>query len=137
MMKAICSTVHCEAATNRSPSFSRSSSSVTTTISPLANALIAVSTRLSVSDKAVPRGADLRARLERPRRPFANLTAMQEIMVGQHTCYHRLADRHRPNTDARVVTALRNDIGVAAVAVDRFPRRQNRGCRLHRKPGDD
>ena len=39
MMKAIFSGVHIEAATNRSPSFSRSSSSATTTISPRAKAV--------------------------------------------------------------------------------------------------
>ena len=41
MMKAIFSGVHSEAATNRSPSFSRSSSSATTTISPRAKAATA------------------------------------------------------------------------------------------------
>ena len=45
MMKAIFSGVQSEAATNRSPSFSRSSSSVTTTISPLAKAATTASTR--------------------------------------------------------------------------------------------
>ena len=49
MMNAIFSGVQSEAATNRSPSFSRSSSSVTTTISPLAKALMAASTLLWVS----------------------------------------------------------------------------------------
>ncbi len=45
MMNAIFSGVHNEAATNRSPSFSRSSSSVTTTISPWAKAARTSSTR--------------------------------------------------------------------------------------------
>ena len=45
MMKAIFSGVQSDAATNRSPSFSRSSSSVTTTISPRAKAATAASTR--------------------------------------------------------------------------------------------
>jgi hypothetical protein len=45
MMNAIFSGVHSEAATNRSPSFSRSSSSVTTTISPPENAASTASTR--------------------------------------------------------------------------------------------
>ena len=45
MMNAIFSGVHSEAATNRSPSFSRSSSSVTTTISPWAKAARTSSTR--------------------------------------------------------------------------------------------
>ena len=54
MMNAIFSDVHSEAATNRSPSFSRSSSSVTTTISPLAKALIAASTLLWLSDTCLP-----------------------------------------------------------------------------------
>ena len=55
MMNAIFSGVQSEAATNRSPSFSRSSSSVTTTISPLAKALIAASILLWVSDTRLPR----------------------------------------------------------------------------------
>ncbi len=45
MMNAIFSGVQSEAATNRSPSFSRSSSSATTTISPLAKAATTASTR--------------------------------------------------------------------------------------------
>ena len=44
MMKAILSVVHSEAATIMSPSFSRSSSSVTTTISPRAKASMAAVT---------------------------------------------------------------------------------------------
>src|SRR6267142_5315751 len=44
MMKAIFSGVHIAAATNRSPSFSRSSSSATTTISPRAKAAMTAST---------------------------------------------------------------------------------------------
>ena len=44
MKKAIFSGVHMDAATNRSPSFSRSSSSATTTISPRANAAATSST---------------------------------------------------------------------------------------------
>ena len=45
MMNAIFSGVQSDAATNKSPSFSRSSSSVTTTICPAANAAMAASTR--------------------------------------------------------------------------------------------
>ena len=45
MMNAIFSGVHSEAATNRSPSFSRSSSSVTMTISPRAKAATAARMR--------------------------------------------------------------------------------------------
>ncbi len=49
MMKAIFSGVHSEAATIRSPSFSRSSSSVTTTISPLAKASTASVTAWAIA----------------------------------------------------------------------------------------
>ena len=49
MMKAIFSVVQSEAATIRSPSFSRSSSSVTATISPRAKASMASATGLSIS----------------------------------------------------------------------------------------
>ena len=68
MMNAIFSGVQSEAATNRSPSFSRSSSSVTTTISPLAKAATTASTRWWMSftiDPAVLNCAGL-ARTARP-----------------------------------------------------------------------
>src|SRR5690349_22429555 len=54
MMNAIFSGVQSDAATKRSPSFSRSSSSVTTTISPLRKASIAAETRSTISFMAVP-----------------------------------------------------------------------------------
>ena len=75
--------------------------------------------------------------VERPRRALAHLAAMHQIMIGQHACHHRLADRHRADADAGVVAALGDDLGVAAVAVDRPARRQDRRGRLDGKARDD
>src|SRR5512136_2076475 len=133
MMNAILSGVQCEAATKRSPSFSRSSSSVTTTISPLAKALIAASTRLWLSGTALTLKATLRARFERPSRPLADLTAVHQIVVSQHSCHHGLANRDRTNTNAGIVAALGDNIGVAAITVHRLARCQNRRRRFDRE----
>ena len=57
MMNAIFSVVQSEAATIRSPSFSRSSSSVTTTISPRAKASMASATGLNMSSPLGAGGA--------------------------------------------------------------------------------
>src|SRR6185295_13149256 len=111
MMKAIFSGVQCEPATNRSPSFSRSSSSVTTTISPRAKAAIACSISVCVRSSMAP---ILRFR-ERPYEGLAYLAAMAEKLVGDDASDHRLADRHRADTDAGVVAALGGDFGLAAV----------------------
>jgi hypothetical protein len=76
MMKAIFSGVQSDAATTRSPSFSRSSSSVTTTISPRAKA-----SRASVML------SDMNAQLSRPGgaalKPCpTDLAPMSQIMIG-------------------------------------------------------
>src|SRR5690349_21793274 len=69
MMNAIFSGVHIEAATNRSPSFSRSSSSVTTTISPALKAATTDSTRWWLpADMTWRSGAAMRGRLVVARR---------------------------------------------------------------------
>ena len=47
-------------------------------------------------------------------------------MVGQNAGHHGLADRHRTNPNARVVTTLRYNFGVVAMDVDGAARRQNR-----------
>src|SRR5215207_7606631 len=96
MMNAIFSGVHSDAATNRSPSFSRSSSSVTTMISPRAKAATAISTRSwdSSTDILLHRWF-----LERPGGRFADLGALAQIMVGNHAGHHGLADRDGPDAD--------------------------------------
>jgi len=68
---------------------------------------------------------------------FADLAAMAQMMVGKHAGHHGFADRHCADADAGVVAALGDDVRLAAVAVDRQPRRQDRGRRLHRKTRDD
>ena len=57
-------------------------------------------------------------------------------MIGNHAGNHGFADRHRANADARVVAAFGRNFGVAAVAVDSAPRRQDRRGRLDRKARD-
>src|SRR3954470_3571974 len=46
---------------------------------------------------------------------LADLPAMPQEMIGQHARHHCLADRHRTNADAGVVTPLGRDIGIGAV----------------------
>src|SRR5262245_24487285 len=125
MMNAIFSGVHSAAATNRSPSFSRSSSSVTTTISPRLKASITSPTRWWLSDKT------LSARMrERPCDGSADLAALPQIVIGEHACHHRLADRHRADADARIMPSLGDDLGLAPVAVDGAARGEDRRGRL-------
>src|SRR5215471_739084 len=174
MIKAIFSAVHLAAATNRSPSFSRSSSSATTTISPRPKAAATSSMRswdsrgvigdcpvgfhIPLEGKVGPRsgpggggsgttssaphvsprchptpdclrqsdppppgeGARMRSAVEtligsrlrslkRPRWAFAHLSAMAQIVIGEHARHHGLADRHRPDADARVMAAAGGD----------------------------
>src|SRR5262249_47070332 len=85
----------------------------------------------STSKRASPAG------LERPSPPLADLTPMHQIVVGQHACHHGLTNRHRSNTDARIVTALGRNIGVVAKTIHGFSRSQNRRRRLDREPGDN
>ena len=125
MMKAIFSGVHSEAATNRSPSFSRSSSSVTTTISPRANAATAASTRswdsrspARCSWSFMETVAASSGRSNGQGGARADLAPMAQIMVGEHARHHSLADRHRADADAGVVAAFGDDLGLAPVAVD-------------------
>src|SRR3954447_22893095 len=126
MMKAIFSGVHSEAATTRSPSFSRSSSSVTATISPRANASMA---SVTVSDMS--------ARRKRPGAARADLAAMAQIVVGEDAGDHRLADRHGADADAGVVATLGLDFRRLVRAGHRGARAEDRGGRLDREAADD
>src|SRR4051812_21597347 len=126
MMKAIFSGVHSEAATTRSPSFSRSSSSVTATISPRAKASMA---SVTVSDMS--------ARRKGPADALADLAAMPQVMVGKDAGDHGLADRHGADADAGVVAALGLDLGRLVGAGHRRARAQDRGGRLHGEAADD
>ena len=117
MMKAIFSGVQSEAATNRSPSFSRSSSSVTTTISPRAKAAMHVFDALvSIEHLYVDFRCQARANGQAGASPTC--AAMTQIVIGEHAGHHGLADRHRADADAGVVAALGDDLGLVAVAVD-------------------
>src|ERR1043166_4131937 len=130
MMKAIFSGVQSEAATNRSPSFSRSSSSVTTTISPRAKAAMTASTRSKLSITKEP-SPDLL--LEWPSRRLADLTPVTQIVICSDAGLHRLADGDRADPDAWVVAALGHHLGLVAIAVDGLARRQDRRGGLHGK----
>src|SRR5262245_17953932 len=136
MMKAICSGVHAEAATNRSPSFSRSSSSVTTTSSPRRNDSMTLPMLWRLSVKLVVLWLFGRfGEWSFHRR--ADLSTLAEIVVGDDACHHGFADRDRADADAGIVAALGDDLGLLAVAVDRAPRRQDRRGRLHGKARHD
>jgi len=50
---------------------------------------------------------------------------MTQIMVREDARHHGFADRYRPDADAWVMTALGDDVGVVAVAVDGFAWLQN------------
>src|SRR5215472_7328447 len=134
MMKAIFSGVHIDAATKRSPSFSRSSSSVTTTIPPAANAASTASTRWWFPTTFGPLHSGTG---ERPCRRLAHLPALTQIVVGDDACHHGLADRHRANADTGVVPPLGADIGLGTIPVNRAARSEYRGCRLDCEPADD
>jgi hypothetical protein len=56
---------------------------------------------------------------------FAGLAAMAEVVVGEHDCHHRLADRHGADADARVMAALCRDLGLVALSVHGLARRQD------------
>ena len=126
MMNAIFSGVQSEAATIRSPSFSRSSSSVTTTISPRAKASMASATRIRPSGHS-------RAAMAAPAPTWPRWRRKWSANAGDH----RLADRHGADADAGVVPALGDDLGLLAGAVDRPARRQDRRGRLDGEARDD
>src|SRR5690242_21430700 len=46
---------------------------------------------------------------------FAHLPAMTQEVIGQHAGHHGLADRHGADADTGIVTALGEDICLAAV----------------------
>src|SRR5579872_3992406 len=43
---------------------------------------------------------------------------MAQIVIGDHARHHGFADRDRANTDARIVSAGRDDLRVMPVAID-------------------
>src|SRR6185295_19998546 len=75
--------------------------------------------------------------LERPGRPLTDLSAVHQIVIGEHARHHRLADRHRAYADTGIMAALGDDIRVLTIAIDRLAWSQDRGCRLDREPCDD
>src|SRR4051812_25778071 len=126
MMNAILSGVQSEAATMRSPSFSRSSSSVTMTISPAENASTASVTLLAMA-----------LSLERPAGALADLAPVAQVVIREHARHHGLADRDGPDADAWVVAALRHDLRRLAVAGDGRAGREDRGGGLHGEAAHD
>src|SRR6195952_3340039 len=103
MMKAIFSGVQREAATTRSPSFSRSSSSVTTTISPRAKASMASVTLewgTGLVSLEASEGSGGRT----------DLPPMTQIVIGEHAGHHGLGHRHGADADAGVVAALGDEV---------------------------
>ena len=53
---------------------------------------------------------------------LADLPAMTQKMIGQHASNHGLAHRYRTDADARIVTALGEDVGFRAIAIDGLAR---------------
>ena len=111
MMKAIFSGVQSEAATNRSPSFSRSSSSVTTTISPAAKAARTGFDAL-MNCRALFLATPSARRANGHAGGSPDLAALTQIVIGNHARHHGLADRHRADADAGIVAALGADLGL-------------------------
>src|SRR5690606_15215057 len=142
-MNAILSGVQCTAATIRSPSFSRPSSSMTTTISPFSNARSAStiffwSYAMSLTSLSCWRAGSAGRR--RPAAPsalapqsLARLPAMPQVVIRDRAGDHGLADRHRSDADARSVPPLGAHVDVVAVQVDGAARRQDRRGRLDRE----
>src|SRR5882757_4012424 len=129
MMNAIFSGVHNDAATNKSPSFSRSSSSVTTTISPRRNASMTAPTRCWDSSTTHITPLAIWG--------VADLAAVTQIMIGKDASHHGFADRYGTDADTRIMPAFGDDLGFAALIVDRGARIENRRCRFDCKADDD
>src|ERR1700722_18226798 len=62
---------------------------------------------------------------------------MAQEGVGEDAGYHRFADRHGANADARVVATLGDDLALGAGAVDGLARRENRRRRFDGETRDD
>src|SRR5829696_2840319 len=63
--------------------------------------------------------------------------AVAQQVVGQDARRHRFADRHAADADAGVVAAVRLDLDLVAVGVDRAHRLQDRAGRLDREARHD
>src|SRR5206468_1223792 len=111
--------------------FSRSSSSVTTTISPLAKAAMASVT--------VQWGTGILEMLEPGPGSglLPDLPAMAQIVIGQHAGHHGLRHGHGADADAGIVAALGDEVQLGAVARHRATRGKDRGGRLHREAHHD
>src|SRR5471030_3395695 len=57
-------------------------------------------------------------------------------MIHQHNCHHRFGNRHRTDTDARIVTAFGDHLYLFAFTVDGAPRYGDAGSRLQRQMRD-
>src|SRR5262249_58448452 len=92
--------------------------------------------RRADSCRAPCAGSLLLVARERPDRALAELGALAQIVIGDHARHHGLADWHGANADAGIVPALGGDLGLAAEAVDRAPRIEDRRGRLDREAAD-
>src|SRR5260221_491002 len=66
----------------------------------------------------------------------AALRAMTQQMVGQNQRHHGFANRHRPDADARIMTAGGRDLDIMARGIASAARGQNRGGWLDGKAHD-
>src|SRR4029077_12879569 len=74
---------------------------------------------------------------KRPWHRLSDLPAVTQIVIGKHARDHGFANRHGANTDAGVVTALGDDVGIRSISIYGPPGRQDGGSGLNRKPTDN
>jgi hypothetical protein len=65
------------------------------------------------------------------------LSAVAEEMIGENNGEHGFADGNGANADARIMPALRRNIGVLPLHVDGLAFGENGGCGLHGEARDD
>jgi len=50
---------------------------------------------------------------------------MPQRVVGEHTRDHRLADRHGPDANARIMPSFGGDLGILSMHIDGLARRED------------
>src|SRR5205085_7164104 len=63
--------------------------------------------------------------------------AIAQEVIGEHNGHHRLADRHGTDADAGIVAAMRLDLDLMTLAVDRAHRLRDRAGRLDGEAHDN
>src|SRR5438105_12484826 len=63
--------------------------------------------------------------------------AIAQQVIGEHNGHHRLADRYGTDADAGIVSAMRLDLDLVTLAVDRAHRLRDRAGRLNGEAHDN